>query len=176
MKKCIVPLKLLSFEKAYYSWIIIIFVSVFFSIFLSSEPLFFFTKDQGIIFSIALLVPFIPELLIPIIVDKKKKSEPKFLTYKIISALVNIVVVLLLLTLLKNISASQNQVQTMIITISFLSSILLSIYFYLITKMDSHQAYFSPYDDIPYSDEEDKRVEELSKKVNIIEKTGEIAL
>jgi Ca2+/H+ antiporter len=175
MKKILAPLTLFKHEKAYYLWIfaviLVLGVSLVFPGYRS-----FFSKGQGIIFIIALIVPFLPELLLPFIIEKKKKNNITYVTFKVVSVLISAFLIVFLFGVLTKIGSFNENASIFWQSIFITISLVFVIYLYAVTKMDTHKDYFAVYDDVPYGEEEKERVSDLEKNAKNRKKVGDISL
>ncbi|MDO9628289.1 MAG: hypothetical protein Q7I99_00190, partial [Acholeplasmataceae bacterium] len=136
----------------------------------------FFSKGQGIIFIIALIVPFLPELLLPFIIEKKKKNNITYVTFKIVSVLISAFLIVFLFGVLSKIGSLDENASILWQSIFIIISLAFVIYLYAVTKMDTHHDYFAVYDDVPYGEEEKGRVSDLEKNAKNRKKVGDINL
>ncbi|MBU1145031.1 MAG: hypothetical protein KJ971_04150 [Firmicutes bacterium] len=175
MKKLLAPLSLFKHEKVYYIWIFAVITVLGISLIVPGYHS-FFSKGQGIIFIIALIVPFLPELLLPFIIEKKKNNINKYVTYKVISVLVSFFLIVFLFGVLSKIESVTENLSIIWQSVFIVISLIVVVYLYAVTKMDIHQDHFSLFDDIPYGAEEDAEVRDLSKNASKRDKVGDISL
>jgi hypothetical protein len=175
IKKILAPLTLFKHEKAYYLWILAVILVLGVSLVFPGYKS-FFSKGQGVIFIIALIVPFLPELLLPFIIEKKKKNNITYVTFKIASVLFSTFLIVFLFGVLSKIGGLDENASILWQSIFIIISLGIVIYLYAVTKMDIHHDYFALYDDVPYGEEEKERVSELEKNAKNRKKVGDIDL
>lgn len=176
------PLYIVKEEKMYFIWIVFVIIfgllNVWAGILLGK---FQDTKgafDEGIIYtySISILAPFLAEMLIKQIVNKRRGEPTSFLAYHIGSYAGNIILILVLTLLWLGAHKSNYILQ---IIFGLISSFF-SFYMYCIHQMSLHKSIVGEYDDDEYLTNEKDRmneVEKKSKKVGQIEgEKGDIKL
>lgn len=113
-------------------------------------------------FSIALVSPFIIEILLGILVERRLTKKVHFLKYKIPSTLISIILMILMSFLWMGNYKSNIIIQ---IACTFFS-LLLSYYMFLISHMQEHSAITQKYDDTEYLNEENERIQNVQEKAS----------
>lgn len=150
--RILAPFLILKVEKMYFSWIasfIISFMSIIVDLVNCSIENSFM---QGAFYStcIALLAPFLVEFFVEYTSSNRSERTEKYTTYKG-GALVVCFVVVMLLCIFYATAAKTNRI------IQIVSTVLvgiLSLYLYLVSKMDIHPTLLTNYKDISYVEAE----------------------
>lgn len=158
--RILAPFLILKVEKMYFSWIASFFIS-FMSIIVdfvncSLENSFM----QGAFYStcIALLAPFLVEFFVGYTSSNRSKRTEKYTTYKGASLVVCFVVVFLLCVFYAT-AAKTNRIIQIVSTI-FVG--VLSLYLYLVSKMDTHSTLLINYEDISYAEAEQNVLDKMT--------------
>lgn len=158
--RILAPFLILKVEKMYFSWIasfIISFMSIIVDwVNCSIENSFM----QGAFYStcIALLAPFLVEFFVEYTSNNRSKREEKYTTYKGGALLVCFVVVILLCICYATAARTNSVFQ---ITATFFVGVL-SLYLYLVSKMDTHSTLLTNYKDISYVEAEQNVLEKMT--------------
>lgn len=160
LPRILAPFLILKVEKMYFSWIasfIISFMSIIVDLVNCSLENSFM---QGAFYStcIALLAPFLVEFFVEYTSSNRSKKKEQYTTYKG-GALVVCFVVVILLCIFYATAAKTNR------TIQIVSTVLvgvLSLYLYLVSKMDIHPTLLTNYKDISYIEAEQDALEKMT--------------
>lgn len=158
--RILAPFLTLKVEKMYFSWIasfIISFMSIIVDFVNCSIENSFI---QGAFYStcIALLAPFLVEFFVEYTSSNRSERKEKYTTYKG-GALVVCFVVVILLCIFYSTEAKENRV------IQIVSMVLvgfLSLYLYLVSKMDLHPTLLTSYEDISYVEAEKNALKKMT--------------
>lgn len=158
--RILAPFLILKVEKMYFSWIasfIISFMSIIVDLMNCSLENSFM---QGAFYStcIALLAPFLVEFFVEYKSSNRAKKEEKYTTYKSGALVVCFVVVILLCIFYATAAKTSRAIQ---IVSTFLVGVL-SLYLYLVSKMDMHSTLLSNYMDISYMKAEQDALEKMT--------------
>ena len=137
------------------------YCSIFFCAYLvgNNETVISFLQEGGLIVAaISTCAPFIAEIFSEILVDKKNNEKSKFLSYKILSGLVNVLWVIVLCFLWIGIYKDKVRLQIILYAIS----LIISFYMYCVGKMEKHMDVTAEYDDSDYLVKENNSVLTLS--------------
>lgn len=157
--RILAPFLILKIEKMYYSWIasfVISFMSIIVDLVNHSIENSFM---QGAFYStcIALLAPFLVEFFVDYTSSNRSKRVEKYTTYKGGALLLCFVVVILLCIFYATAAKSSRTIQIVFtILVGFLS-----MYLYLVSKMDIHPTLLTGYEDTTYAEAE----QDLLKKM-----------
>lgn len=154
------PFLILKVEKMYYSWIasfIIAFMGVIVDIANSSIDNSFL---QGAFFStcITLLAPFFVEFFVDYTFTNRAQQTEKYTTYKGASLLICFVVMFLLCIFY----ATAIKTNKLIQIISTIIVGILSLYLYLVSKMDKHPNLLMEYKDVSYFEAEQNVLDKMT--------------
>lgn len=172
VKKLLAPIMVVKREKTYLFWAI--FVAIFGLIniwagFLMGElNMIKEAFNEGIMFtfSVSLCAPFCTDVFIEMLVDKRENKKSMFVTYKVITGLLNVVWIVGLCFLWLG-KYKGNYILQIIIGII---SLLFSFYMYCIGKMERHKDITGTFDDSEYLSEENDRMDELESEAVITNK------
>lgn len=158
--RILAPFLILKVEKMYYSWIasfIISFMSIIVDwVNCSIENSFI----QGAFYStcITLLAPFLVEFFVEYTSSNRSNKKQKYTTYKGASLVLCFVVVFLLCVFYATAARTNRVIQ--IITTIFVG--VLSLYLYLVSKMDTHPTLLTNYEDISYVEAEQSVLDKMT--------------
>lgn len=182
VEKLIAPIVVLKREKSYLFWLIFVavfgLINIWAGFLMGEHDMIKAAFEEGIMFtfSVSLCAPFCTDVFIEMLVDKRENKTSMFVTYKVITGLLNIVWIVGLCFLWLGKFKSNYIVQ---IIVGFIS-IIFSFYMYCIGKMERHKAITKEYDDSEYLLEENVRMDELENKVvytdKIVTDKGDIKL
>ena len=150
--RILAPFLILKVEKMYFSWIasfIISFMSIIVDLVNCSIENSFM---QGAFYStcIALLAPFLVEFFVEYTSISRSEGAEKYTTYKSASLRVCFVIVFLLCVFYATAAKTSRLIQ--IVSTVFVG--VLSLYLYLVSKMDKHSTLLTDYKDISYVEAE----------------------
>lgn len=154
------PFLILKIEKMYLSWIatfVISFMSIIVDILNCSVEESFI---QGAFYStcITLLAPFLVEFFVGYTAINRSQRAEKYTAYKG-GALVVCFVVVILLCIFYATTAKANRIIQVISTILVGA---LSLYLYLVSKMDTHPTLLANYEDISYAEAEQNALKKMT--------------
>lgn len=168
--RILAPFLILKVEKMYFSWIasfIISFMSIIVDLVNCSIENSFM---QGAFYStcIALLAPFLVEFFVEYTSISRSKRTEKYTTYKGASLVVCFVIVFLLCVFYATAAKTSRLIQI----VSTVLVGVLSLYLYLVSKMDIHSTLLTGYKDISYVEAEQNVLEKMTieaKKLTSVE-------
>ena len=146
----VAPLKLLSYEKIYYLWIPMIVIS-FLGVLISwlnleyKEP---FLDGSFYCTFITVMSPYVLEFFVELKVKKKNQVKQNFIYFKI-TAIALAVCHIFFSALLIGKPLSQNIIFQVIYIVA---SFFMTLYIYLVFKMDNHPEYLTESMDVPYDE------------------------
>ena len=160
------PFLILKVEKMYFSWIasfIISFMSIIVDLVNCSIENSFI---QGAFYStcIALLAPFLVEFFVEYTSISRSKRTEKYTTYKGASLVVCFVIVFLLCVFYATAAKTSRLIQI----VSTIIVGVLSLYLYLVSKMDTHPTLLTGYEDISYVEAEQNVLEEMTNEAKTL--------
>lgn len=158
--RILAPFLILKVEKMYFSWIasfIISFMSIIVDLVNCSVESSFL---QGAFYStcITLLAPFLVEFFVEYTSSNRANKTEKYTTYKGASLMVCFVVVFLLCVFYATAVKTNSTIQ--IVSTIFVA--VLSLYLYLVSKMDIHSTLLTKYEDISYAEAEQNVLEQMT--------------
>ena len=158
--RILAPFLILKVEKMYFSWIasfLISFMSIFVDLVNCSVEKSFM---QGAFYStcIAVLAPFLVEFFVEFTSNSRSNRVEKYTTYKGGSLVVCFVVVFLLCVFYSTAAKSNRIIQI----ISIIIVGVLSLYLYLVSKMDIHSTLLTNFKDISYVEAEQDLLNEMT--------------
>ena len=162
-EKLIAPVVVVKREKTYFFWVIFValfgLINIWAGFLMGETDMIKSALDEGIIytFSVSLCAPFCTDIFIEMLVDKRSNEKSMFVTYKVITGLLNIVwiIALCFLWLGKHKGSYVSQ------TIVGVVSVIFSFYMYCIGKMERHKDITHKFDDSEYLSEENERINDL---------------
>lgn len=178
LKSLLAPFVIVKREKMYIGWIIyaVLFGLINFIADLlmgNLENVFEYIRTgQFYTFSIALISPFIIDILLSILVEWRSTKSVHFLKYKITCILITIVLMIIMTFLWLGDHKQFLGLQVVFTTIS----LTISYYMFLVSHMQEHAPVTQQYDDKEYLDCENERLESVQQKANetsLIDMKGE---
>ncbi len=163
--KIFAPFTVCKAEIAHLLWILVVLVFGLFNFLVALTQGHFdminsaFADGTLYVFSISICAPFIFELLEPILVDKKNQKLSHFVTFIVISVIVDVVWVFILACIWGGVYRGDFWCQL----IFGVLSIVYAFYMYCITKMEKYLPYTKEYDDAPYLEQEKNAMHELEQ-------------
>ena len=151
-KPIFAPLYVVKEEKAYWIWFVFVvffgLINIWAAFLLGQKVSVSSAMEEGIIYtySISVCAPFLAEMLVKVIGNKRENKMMSFVWYHVISSAVNIILILVLTFLwLGNYKGSVGlQIVIAIIATMF------SFYMYCISQMDKHEVLVGKFDDCEY--------------------------
>lgn len=158
--RILAPFLILKVEKMYFSWVasfVISFMSIIVDLVNCSLENSFM---QGAFYStcIALLAPFLVEFFVEYTSINRSKREEKYTSYKGGALVVCFVVVILLCIFYATAAKTSRAIQI----VSTILVGVLSLYLYLVSKMDIHPTLLTDYKDISYIEAEQNALEKMT--------------
>lgn len=158
------PITLLGYERIYWLWIVMMFFSflgVWIS-FLNSEFSKPFTDGTFYCTFITIMCPYVLEFFVELKVKKKSNIKQKFIYYKIASVVVAFVYIFVSGLIMDKTLAKIPVFQGVYIGLS----VLITLYIYLVFKMDNHPAFLREFMDGTYAENEKDDVNGLIAKAS----------
>lgn len=160
------PIRVLHREKTYLFWLIFVavfgLINVWAGLLMGEYCIVMDAFEEGIVytFSISLSAPFCTDVFVEMLVDKRERKTSMFVSYKVITVLLNVIwiVILCLLWLGKYKGDFIIQIIIGIISLFF------SFYMYCIGKMERHKDITQVFDDMEYLSEENDRMDDLENR------------
>lgn len=162
-RKLIAPIVVVRREKTYLFWVIFVaifgLINIWAGFLMGETEMIKGAVDEGIIytFSVSLCAPFCTDIFIEMLVDKRRNEKSMFVTYKVITGLLNVVWIIALCFLWLGKYRGSYVLQIIIGGVS----ILFSFYMYCIGKMERHKDITSQFDDSEYLSDENERISDL---------------
>lgn len=182
IKKLLAPIMVVKREKTYLFWVIFVavfgLINIWAGFLMGESDMIRAAFKEGIMFtfSVSLCAPFCTDVFIEMLVDKREKKKSMFVTYKVITGLLNVIWIVGLCFLWLGKYKGNNILQIIIGVIS----LLFSFYMYCIGKMERHKDITGSYDDCEYLLNENDRMDELENEAAMTNKIetdkGEIKL
>lgn len=179
-KTVLAPLYVVKEEKAYWIWVVFVaffgLINIWAAFLLGQTDSVASAMKEGIIYtySISICAPFLAEMLIKVISNKRENKVMSFVWYHVITSAINIVLILVLAFLWTGNYRGNIGLQIII----FIVSTVFSFYMYCILQMDKHEALVGMYDDCEYLKNEKSRMDQTEaaadKLTSIDGEEGEI--
>lgn len=179
-KPIFAPLYVVKEEKAYWIWVVFVaffgLINIWAAFLLGQTDSVSSAMEEGIIYtySISICAPFLAEMLVKVIGNKRENKVMSFVWYHVITAAINIVLILVLTFLWMGTYRSSIGLQIFIALIATA----FSFYMYCISQMDKHEALVGEYDDCEYLRNEKSRMDQTEaaadRLVTIPGEEGEI--
>ena len=165
------PLKVAIFEKNSFLWILIIPIFGLLNLWMALLQLdiemarSIITDGTIYIFSISICAPYIFDLLISLLADKRKDRISKYVSYKIRAVIITITWIIIL----NAIWSGKLRCNLLLQIICGGISIFFAFYMYCITKMEEYKN-LGIYDDTPYLDDEQGNIDNLRKDADSVDR------
>lgn len=181
-KPLLAPLYVIKEEKAYLIWVFFVvffgLINIWAAFLLGEIESVSSAISEGIVYtySISICAPFLAEVLVKVIGNKREKKLMSFAWYYVITSAINIVLILVLtfLWMGKYKGSIGIQVLVAIVATAF------SFYMYCISQMEKHETLVGQYDDCEYLKSEKARMNQTEiaadKLLRIDGEEGEIEI
>lgn len=181
-KPMFAPLYVIKEEKAYLIWVLFVvffgLINIWAAFLLGEIESVDSAMSEGIVYtySISICAPFLAEVLVKVIGNKREKKMMPFAWYYVVTSAINIVLILILtfLWMGKYKGSIGIQVLVAIVATAF------SFYMYCVSQMEKHEALVGKYDDCEYLKNEKSRMNQTEaaadKLLTIDGEEGEIEI
>lgn len=159
-KPILAPLYVIKEEKAYLIWVFFVvffgLINIWAAFLLGEIESVSSAMSEGIVYtySISICAPFLAEVLVKVIGNKREKKLMSFVWYYVITSAINIVLILVLTLLWLGKYKGNMGIQVFVAVVATA----FSFYMYCISQMEKHKNLVGQYDDCEYLKNEKERM------------------